>query len=99
MVNDLVSPSRTIIADCESDIDSIRSDGCLPMTLTSHVTASGPFLTDVFPSLEVSEAQDTGRSDRGLFEASPVRLNLTSGSGFQNSLNMGNLRIRQFRAF
>ena len=80
MVKLLTSPSRTIIADCDRDIDSITSDGCLAMTLTSHVDVSGPFLTSTLPSFDVVELQETGRSVRGFFAPRPVRLNLTSGS-------------------
>ncbi len=90
-MNDLTSPSSTIKADCDKDIDSMTRDGCLPITLTSHVVVSGPFLMSTLPSFDVVELQESGRSVKGFFAPNPVRLNLTSGSGLQNVLKIGNL--------
>ena len=96
MSNDLVSPSKTIIADCERDVDFITTVGCILITLTTRDSTSGPFGIGPDAVAEVFELQDKGRSKYGSLAAKPLRLSFDSRGGFQIFLKIGNLLSRQY---
>ncbi len=91
IVNNFVSPSTSIMADCDSELDFMTTFGWVPRTVRASTDVEGPSGMNRNFSLPTGDAI----GGKSFFARIPTCLPLTSDFRDHGLVNMGKSRSRQ----